>query len=236
MRSGRAAWIGLNTASYICELVFLGLAITVQISTDWAVYDVTYIGLIDDYNQLSRSRGLWKQCITNQIVSSPYNGQCYALETSTESGSYNGNVQPILFMRIAINSLQIAAIILVFIIIVITCALLLTACMRPHKLRFRTAQYTALGGGAALWLTGLIYFISLLIYYEDMTQENYRLDTKLTSARSAWTTIVRDNTVYSPGGMIPMAWSACILIYAGSILQLIASTLQQPPVREGYGL
>lgn len=30
------------------------------------------------------------------LVSSPYNGQCYALETSTESGSYNGNVQPIL--------------------------------------------------------------------------------------------------------------------------------------------
>ncbi|CAH8591422.1 unnamed protein product [Schistosoma intercalatum] len=228
MRSGRAAWIGLNTASYICELVFLGLAITVQISTDWAVYDVTYIGLIDNYNQLSRSRGLWKQCITNRIVSSPYNGQCYALESSTESGIYNGNVQPILFMRIAINSLQISAIILVFIIIVITCALLLTACMRPHKLRFRTAQYTALGGGAALWLTGLIYFISLLIYYEDMTQESYRLDTKLTSTRSAWRTIVRDNTVYSHGGMVPMAWSACLLIYAGSIFQLMASVFEQP--------
>ncbi|VDO71464.1 unnamed protein product [Schistosoma margrebowiei] len=67
MRSGRAAWIGLNTASYICELVFLGLAIAVQISPDWAVYDVSYIGVVNDYNQLSRSRGLWKQCITNQI-------------------------------------------------------------------------------------------------------------------------------------------------------------------------
>ncbi|CAH8614584.1 unnamed protein product [Schistosoma bovis] len=236
MRSGRAAWIGLNTASYICELVFLGLAIAVQISPDWAVYDVSYIGVVNDYNHLSRSRGLWKQCITNQIVSSPYNGQCYALETSTESGSYNGNVQPILSMRAAINALQIITIILVFIIIVITCVFIIVTWKKPEKFKPRTAQYTALGGGAALWLTGLIYFISLLIYYEDMTQESYRLDTKLTSARSAWTTIVRDNTVYSPGGMIPMAWSACVLIYAGSILQLIASTLQQPPVREGYGL
>ncbi|CAH8637107.1 unnamed protein product [Schistosoma rodhaini] len=179
MRLGRAAWIGLNTASYICELVFLCLAIAAQISPDWAVYDVTYIGLIDDYNQLSRSRGLWKQCITNEIVSTSYNGQCYPLENCEEFSSYNDNVLPIFC---------------------------------------------------------LIYFISLLIYYENMSQENYRLDTELKSARSAWTTTVRDNTVYSPGGMIPMAWSACLLIYAGSILQMIASAIQQPPVRENYSL
>ncbi|CAH8626000.1 unnamed protein product [Schistosoma rodhaini] len=206
MRLGRAAWIGLNTASYICELVFLGLAIAAQISPDWAVYDVTYIGLIDDYNQLSRSRGLWKQCITNEIVSTSYNGQCYPLENCEEFSSYNDKVLPIF------------------------------SCMTPEKIRYRTAQYAALGGGAALWFTGLIYFISLLIYYENMSQENYRLDTELKSARSAWTTTVRDNTVYSPGGMIPMAWSACLLIYAGSILQMIASAIQQPPVRENYSL
>ncbi|XP_018653126.1 hypothetical protein Smp_142020 [Schistosoma mansoni] len=61
-----------------------------------------------------------------------------------------------------------------------------------------------------------------------MSQENYRLDTELKSARSAWTTIVRENTIYSPGGMIPMAWSACLLIYAGSIFQLIASLFEKP--------
>ncbi|XP_018653127.1 methionyl aminopeptidase 1 (M24 family) [Schistosoma mansoni] len=150
----RAAWIGLNTASYICELVFLGLAIAAQISPDWAVYDVTYIGLIDDYNQLSRSRGLWKQCITNEIVSTSYNGQCYPLENCEEFSSYNDKVLPIFLMRHTINILQIAAIILVFINIIITCTILLTACMTPEKIRYRTAQYAALGGGAALWFTG----------------------------------------------------------------------------------
>ncbi|VDO85152.1 unnamed protein product [Schistosoma mattheei] len=28
--------------------------------------------------------------------------------------------------------------------------------------------------------------------------------------------------------MVPMAWSACILIYAGSIFQLMASVFEQP--------
>ncbi|CAH8294541.1 unnamed protein product, partial [Schistosoma turkestanicum] len=154
MRSGRAGWIGFNTAAYICELVFLGLAIAVQISPDWAVYDLPYIGVSDDYNQLSRSRGLWKQCITNKIVNSPFNGQCYALEPFGESSSYNDKVQPILAMRTAINALQIIAIILVFINIVITCVILIMICEKPDKFRTRTAQYTALGGGAALWFTG----------------------------------------------------------------------------------
>ncbi|CAH8541524.1 unnamed protein product [Schistosoma turkestanicum] len=62
-----------------------------------------------------------------------------------------------------------------------------------------------------------------------MSQENYRLDATLKSARSAWSKSIRDSTAFSPGGMIPMAWSACLLIYVGSILQLIASILQQPP-------
>nr|CAX73519.1 Methionine aminopeptidase 1 [Schistosoma japonicum] len=229
MRSRRAAWIGLNTASYICEVIFLGLAMAVQISPDWALYDVTYIGSVNDYNQLSRSRGLWKQCVTNEMVSSSYNGQCYALEPFGQSSTYNAVVQPILSMRTAINALQIITIILVFIIIVITCVFLILTWKRPEKFKPRTGQYTALGGGSALWFTGLIYFISLLIYYEDMSQENYRLDSTLTSARSAWSVLVRENTIYLPGGMIPMAWSACVLIYAGSFFQLIASALQQPP-------
>nr|CAH8863191.1 unnamed protein product [Trichobilharzia regenti] len=232
MRSGRAAWIGLNTASYICELVFLGLAMAVQISPDWAVYDVPYIGTVNDYNQLSRSRGLWKQCVTNQIVTSSFNGQCYYLEPFDGSGGYNGNVQPILSMRIAINALQIMVIILVALIISITCAFLILSWKRPEKCKPRSGQYTALGGGAALWFMGLIYFISLLIYYEVMSQENYRLDSSLKSARSAWSTTVRNNAVYLVGGMIPMAWSACVLLYAGSFFQLGASALQRPPAIE----
>ncbi|CAH8588500.1 unnamed protein product [Heterobilharzia americana] len=232
MRAGRAAWIGLNTASYICELVFLGLAIAVQISPDWAIYDVPYIGGVNDYNQLSRVRGLWKQCVTNEVVSSSYNGQCYALEPFDGSSGFNGNVQPILSMRIAINALQIIVIIVVAMIIAITCAFLIKTWKKPEKCKPRTGQYAALGGGAALWFMGLIYFISLLIYYEEMSQENYRLDSTLKSARSAWSTTVRNNTLYLAGGMVPMAWSACVLLYVGSFFQLGASALQQQPAVE----
>lgn len=70
MRASRAAWIGLNIISYICVLIFLGFAITVQISQNWTSYAVSLSVLLtnitsSNQNEWTRYRGLWKQCIPN---------------------------------------------------------------------------------------------------------------------------------------------------------------------------
>ncbi|KAL3317922.1 hypothetical protein Ciccas_003416 [Cichlidogyrus casuarinus] len=226
MRAARAAWIYFVVLGFFAGAVHIALGIISLYFKDWSRISVQAPSQssLDPFLQQPRVRGIWEECATTSAGS--LTADCRKIEFPADGKNYLPENIPFLNLRatqpgLIVGSMFVTLVVLFSLMLQFLCSLPIRFSPKP-----RANQYACLFGGFAIWLAGLVHFLSFILYHEQRNQEAFAVGSDLPMALANWRGMVQFTETF--GSMYAVGWGSCASCFASSWFLLSAAALQKP--------